>query len=118
MNANLNKAYPNVSLENFFSTPLAATNDAVFAAIQAEYTRQNEQIELIASENIVSKAVMQAQGTCLTNKYAEVIRVVVTTAVVSMLTALSRLLSNAPKCFFSVNTQTFNHTQALKPMAL
>lgn len=71
MNANLNKAYPNVSLENFFSTPLAATNDAVFAAIQAEYTRQNEQIELIASENIVSKAVMQAQGTCLTNKYAE-----------------------------------------------
>lgn len=67
----MNKSYPNHSLENFFSTNLSATDDAVFAGIQAEFTRQNEQIELIASENIVSKAVMQAQGTCLTNKYAE-----------------------------------------------
>ncbi len=71
MNTNLNKTYPNRSLENFFSTQLSATDDAVFAGIQAELSRQNEQIELIASENIVSKAVMQAQGTCLTNKYAE-----------------------------------------------
>ncbi|MBD1566833.1 serine hydroxymethyltransferase [Vibrio sp. S12_S33] len=71
MNANANKTYQNHSLESFFSTNLAATDDAVFAGIQAEYARQNEQIELIASENIVSKAVMQAQGTCLTNKYAE-----------------------------------------------
>jgi len=67
----MNKSYPNHSLENFFSTNLSATDDAVFAGIQAESARQNEQIELIASENIVSKAVMQAQGTCLTNKYAE-----------------------------------------------
>jgi len=64
-------AYQNHSLDSFFSTNLSATDDAVFAGIQAENTRQNEQIELIASENIVSKAVMQAQGTCLTNKYAE-----------------------------------------------
>ncbi len=71
MNTNLNQAYQNYSLENFFSTKLSATDDAVFAGIQAELSRQNEQIELIASENIVSKAVMQAQGTCLTNKYAE-----------------------------------------------
>ncbi len=67
----MNSHYQNHSLENFFSTNLSATDDAVFAGIQAEFTRQNEQIELIASENIVSKAVMQAQGTCLTNKYAE-----------------------------------------------
>ncbi len=65
MNANIKKAYPNGSLENFFSTPLAATNDAVFAAIQAEYTRQNEQIELIASVLMVSIAVMHAQATFL-----------------------------------------------------
>ncbi|MCX2757171.1 serine hydroxymethyltransferase [Vibrio sp. Sgm 22] len=64
-------AYQNHSLDSFFSTNLSGTDDAVFAGIQAENTRQNEQIELIASENIVSKAVMQAQGTCLTNKYAE-----------------------------------------------
>ena len=40
-------------------------------AIEREYHRQNDQIELIASENIVSKAVLEAQGTILTNKYAE-----------------------------------------------
>jgi len=71
MSANVNKSYQNHKLENFYSTNLSATDDAVFAGIQAELSRQNEQIELIASENIVSKAVMQAQGTCLTNKYAE-----------------------------------------------
>ncbi|MDN3680602.1 serine hydroxymethyltransferase [Vibrio tapetis subsp. quintayensis] len=67
----MTQSFKTHNLENFFSTNLAATDDAVFAGIQAEQTRQNEQIELIASENIVSKAVMQAQGTCLTNKYAE-----------------------------------------------
>lgn len=71
MNAQYLKSYQNHSLESFFSTNLSATDDAVFTGIQAEFVRQNEQIELIASENIVSKAVMQAQGTCLTNKYAE-----------------------------------------------
>ncbi|GEK33263.1 serine hydroxymethyltransferase [Kurthia sibirica] len=44
---------------------------AVFDAIELEFTRQQENIELIASENIVSKAVMKAQGSVLTNKYAE-----------------------------------------------
>ena len=43
----------------------------VLDAIEKEYHRQNDQIELIASENIVSKAVLEAQGTILTNKYAE-----------------------------------------------
>ena len=43
----------------------------VLDAIEREYHRQNDQIELIASENIVSKAVLEAQGTILTNKYAE-----------------------------------------------
>ncbi|MCL9780094.1 serine hydroxymethyltransferase [Vibrio sp. S4M6] len=67
----MNNTYNNHSLESFFTTNLNATDDAVFAAVQNENQRQNEQIELIASENIVSKAVMQTQGTCLTNKYAE-----------------------------------------------
>lgn len=43
----------------------------VFNWIQKEYQRQSDHIELIASENIVSKAVMEAQGSILTNKYAE-----------------------------------------------
>lgn len=58
-------------LEQFFSAELADSDPAIAKAIGQENTRQNQQIELIASENIVSKAVMQAQGTVLTNKYAE-----------------------------------------------
>ncbi|PSW20343.1 serine hydroxymethyltransferase [Photobacterium sanctipauli] len=64
-------SYQNHDLEVFFSTHLAQVDGAVNAGIAAELNRQNQQIELIASENIVSKAVMQAQGSCLTNKYAE-----------------------------------------------
>jgi len=44
---------------------------SLYAAIQSEAQRQEDHIELIASENYASKAVMEAQGSCLTNKYAE-----------------------------------------------
>lgn len=50
---------------------LAAKDKAVFNAIELEFARQQENIELIASENIVTKAVMEVQGSVLTNKYAE-----------------------------------------------
>ncbi len=50
---------------------LQQTDPAIFKAIEAELTRQQTQIELIASENVVSKAVLEAQGSVLTNKYAE-----------------------------------------------
>ena len=46
-------------------------DDELWQAIENEESRQEEHIELIASENFTSKAVMQAQGTWLTNKYAE-----------------------------------------------
>ena len=55
----------------FFQSSLTQTDPAILDAIKNEYHRQNDQIELIASENIVSKAVLEAQGTILTNKYAE-----------------------------------------------
>ena len=55
----------------FFSKALADADPDVFNGIQGELRRQQEQIELIASENIVSKAVLEAQGSVLTNKYAE-----------------------------------------------
>jgi len=51
--------------------PLAQSDPAVAAIIQAEWDRQQHTIELIASENIVSSAVLEAQGSVLTNKYAE-----------------------------------------------
>lgn len=56
---------------DFFTQSLDQRDSAVQDAITEEFERQDSQIELIASENIVSKAVMQAQGTVLTNKYAE-----------------------------------------------
>jgi glycine hydroxymethyltransferase len=56
---------------DFFSKPLAAADPDIFKGIQGELGRQREDIELIASENIVSRAVLEAQGSILTNKYAE-----------------------------------------------
>ncbi len=50
---------------------LAEVDPEIYRAIQDEYTRQRDNIELIASENFTSRAVMEAQGSCLTNKYAE-----------------------------------------------
>ncbi len=55
----------------FFTEDLSSRDPDLFAAIDRELTRQQGEIELIASENIVSRAVMQAQGSVMTNKYAE-----------------------------------------------
>jgi glycine hydroxymethyltransferase len=55
----------------FFSKSLADADPDIFKGIQGELHRQQTQIELIASENIVSRAVLEAQGSVLTNKYAE-----------------------------------------------
>src|SRR5690606_3905449 len=56
---------------SFFSGSLAQTDPELHGAIQQELGRQRHEIELIASENIVSRAVLEAQGSVLTNKYAE-----------------------------------------------
>jgi glycine hydroxymethyltransferase len=60
-----------VQPDGFFSNDLATADPAVFAGVQHELERERWQIELIASENIVSKAVLEAQGSVFTNKYAE-----------------------------------------------
>ena len=56
---------------NFFSSSLEQADKDLFNSISQELSRQQNQIELIASENIVSKAVLEAQGSIMTNKYAE-----------------------------------------------
>jgi glycine hydroxymethyltransferase len=56
---------------DYFTAPLSTTDAEVYAAMQKELGRQQHQVELIASENIVSRAVIDAQGSVLTNKYAE-----------------------------------------------
>lgn len=55
----------------FFDATLATADPEIYRSTRAELARQQDQIELIASENIVSRAVLEAQGTVLTNKYAE-----------------------------------------------
>jgi glycine hydroxymethyltransferase len=57
--------------DGFFTDPLAAADPEIADAIRLELGRQRDKIELIASENIVSRAVLEAQGSILTNKYAE-----------------------------------------------
>ena len=59
------------SATSFFSESLAIKDPEIFESIFKELRRQQEQIELIASENIVSRAVLEAQGSIMTNKYAE-----------------------------------------------
>ncbi len=64
--SSLKSLYP-----DFFTATLADTDPEIAEAIRLELGRQRDEIELIASENIVSKAVMEAQGSIMTNKYAE-----------------------------------------------
>lgn len=71
MSTNPASALHDVQPDGFFSRSLAQTDPAVFAGITQEVARERYQIELIASENIVSKAVLEAQGSVFTNKYAE-----------------------------------------------
>lgn len=61
----------NSHLSNYFSEPLARRDPELWDSMKAEFHRQQHEVELIASENIVSQAVLEAQGSVLTNKYAE-----------------------------------------------
>ena len=65
------KDYKNSEYKNFFEKSLLDIDPEIFKAINDELVRQQNHIELIASENIVSQAVLEAQGSVLTNKYAE-----------------------------------------------
>ena len=73
-----NRMQPPMESKSSPSTPISVNKPSlseadpeIFATIQNEYARQHDNIELIASENFTSRAVMEAQGSCLTNKYAE-----------------------------------------------
>jgi len=66
----LNK-YISSNYQNFFDKNLSLVDPELYSSIKHELERQQEHIELIASENIVSKAVLDAQGSIMTNKYAE-----------------------------------------------
>ncbi|MEM7463702.1 MAG: serine hydroxymethyltransferase [Pseudomonadota bacterium] len=63
--------HSNTDNSSFFTATLEQSDPEIFGAIQNELGRQRHEIELIASENIVSRAVLEAQGSIMTNKYAE-----------------------------------------------
>ena len=67
----MNEQSPAAGVDRFFTAPLAETDPELAAALSQELDRQRDGIELIASENLVSAAVLEAQGSVLTNKYAE-----------------------------------------------
>ena len=61
----------NSNTASLFAASLAETDPEIADVVRRELGRQRDEIELIASENIVSRAVLEAQGSVLTNKYAE-----------------------------------------------
>src|SRR5215813_13577644 len=67
----MSQAAVSAVMDGFFTTSLAQKDPDLYRSIAEELHRQQDQIELIASENIVSLAVLEAQGSVLTNKYAE-----------------------------------------------
>ncbi|MGE0718038.1 MAG: serine hydroxymethyltransferase [Alphaproteobacteria bacterium] len=67
----MDDAAPGSELHGFFSASLSESDPDLLRSLTGELDRQRNQIELIASENIVSRAVLEAQGSVLTNKYAE-----------------------------------------------
>lgn len=90
---------------------VAQTDKEVADAMSLELKRQRDNIELIASENLVSPQVMAAMGSVLTNKYAEVSESAITAAA-SMLTSLRISQSSAHVSFSVVNMQMFSLTRA------
>ena len=106
-------------LENEFFTQDVATRDPEIAdVIGLETGRQRNQIELIASENIASRAVLEVQGSVLTNKYAEGYPGVAIMAVASMLILPRALRLSASKNFMIAPMPMCSPIPARKPIRL
>lgn len=93
-----------------------AFDTELWQAIHAEEVRQQNNIELIASENVVSKAVMSAQGTVLTNKYAEGYPGKRYYGGTDCVDVVENWLSNVPKNCLVLSLPMFNRTQEVKLM--
>ena len=94
------------------------TDPDIAQAIRHERERQNEGLELIASENFVSRAILEAAGSVLTNKYAEGTRASATTAAASSSTSPSRWPSHAPRRSSAPTTPTCSRIQAQANMSV
>jgi glycine hydroxymethyltransferase len=101
----------------FFTQRLRGADSAVADAIAAELDRQQNQIELIASENIVSRAVLEAQGSVLTNKYAEGYPGRRYYQGCAPSDSVERWQSSAPRRCSAAASPTSSRTAAPRPMA-
>ena len=99
---------------DFFSENLSSSDPEIAKAIDLELGRQRNEIELIASENIVSKAVMEAQGSVMTNKYPKVTQDGAIMVDASTLTLPKTLPLSVRASFLDVVLQTSNLTQAAR----
>ena len=100
---------------DMFNAPIAEADPEIAEILDAELSRQQNGLEMIASENFVPRAVLQAQGSVLTNKYAEAIRDAATTAAASRWTKSKPSPANAPKAYSAPNTPTYSRTPAHRP---
>ena len=110
--------YISDSYQNFFDSDLSKTDPDLYKSIKLELERQQQHIELIASENIVSKAVLDAQGSIMTNKYAEGYPSKRYYGGCEFVDKAEELALERVKKFIIVSTQMFNRILALKPMEL
>ena len=100
----------NKYLNNFFKSDLKESDKELYKSIEDEFSRQQNHIELIASENIVSKAVLEAQGSVLTNKYAEGYPGKRYYGGCEYVYLSENLAIERAKNYLIVNLLTFNHT--------
>lgn len=100
---------------DMFNAPIAEADPEIAEILDAELSRQQNGLEMIASENFVPRAVLQAQGSVLTNKYAEGYPDAATTAAASRWTKSKPSPANAPKAYSAPNTPTYSRTPAHRP---
>ena len=105
------RAMPELS-PDYFNRPLAEVDPEVAAALRGELARQHDTLEMIASENFVPRAVLECQGSVLTNKYAEGYPGRATTAAASGSTSPSSSRSTAPRSCSAPSTRTSSRTPA------
>ena len=104
----------NKYLRSFFKLDLKEADKELYDSINSEFLRQQFHIELIASENIVSKAVLEAQGSVLTNKYAEGYPGKRYYGGCEHVDVSENLAIERAKNYLIVNFPTFNLTQELR----
>ena len=96
--------------------PLAEADPAVFEAIRHELERQDSHLELIASENFTSEAVLEATGSIFTNKYAEGIQASAITAAASSPTSSRIWLETVRNSCLAPSLPTFSRTRVRRRM--